>query len=99
MTGDSLIRPASEAIDLRGGGCVGPRAGTRRNYLFMAEGVNRRLMVLTEPCMFDHYHSERERGRVPREVEAVLVDLPTDLRERLAASREHASREVRPTRG
>ncbi len=65
-------------------------------YLVMAESVGRRLLVLTEPCMLEHYKAERARGRVPREVEVVLVELPVDLRERLAASRERASEEVRP---
>lgn len=38
-------------------------------YLVMAEDVGRRLLVLTEPCMFEHYKAELARGRVPREVE------------------------------
>ena len=68
-------------------------------YLLMAEGAARRLMVLTEQCMFEHYKAEQTRGRVPREVEAVLAEIPAELRERLAAAREQASEEVRPVRG
>ena len=65
-------------------------------YLVMAEAVGRRLLVLTEPCMFEYYKAEQARGRVPREIEVVLAELPAELRERLAASRERASEEVRP---
>ena len=65
-------------------------------YLLMADGVTRRLMVLTEPCMFEHYKEEQSKGRVPSEVEAVLAELPAELRDRLAVARERASEEVRP---
>jgi hypothetical protein len=46
--------------------------------------------------MFEYYKAEQARGRVPREVEVLLAELPDELRERLAASRERASEEVRP---
>ena len=36
-------------------------------YLVMAEDVGRRLLILTEPCMFEYYKAEQARGRVPRE--------------------------------
>jgi hypothetical protein len=68
-------------------------------YLLEAVGVNRRLLVLTEPCMFKHYEAERGRGRVPREVEVFLVEIPSEMRDRLVVSRERASREVRPVSG
>jgi hypothetical protein len=65
-------------------------------YLLEALGVERRLLILTEPCMFRHYQAELARGRVPRGVEVALADIPADLRERLSASRDRASSEVRP---
>lgn len=65
-------------------------------YLMLAEGATRRLLVLTEPCMYEECLRERRNGRLPLDVEFLLAELPKDLRELLTPSRERASREVRP---
>lgn len=65
-------------------------------YLESALGVRRRVLVLTEPCMYGKCLREREHGRVPLDIEFMLAELPADLHELLTRSREQASREVRP---
>jgi hypothetical protein len=65
-------------------------------YLVMADGVTRRLLVLTERCMYEACLRERKNGRLPLDVEFLLAELPADLREMLARSRERAPLEVRP---
>jgi hypothetical protein len=66
-----------------------------RYFLLLAE-AERRLVVLTEPDMFVQWSREREAGRVVRNSEFVLAELPGDLRERLERSKKEASDEVQP---
>jgi len=68
-------------------------------FLLMAEGLSRRLLVLTEPDMFEVCTKEKEGGRVPTAVEILLVDIPSDLRARLVTARRAASHEVQPRSG
>jgi len=65
------------------------------NFLLLAE-AERRLVVLTEPDMFVQWSREREAGRVVRNSEFVMAELPADLRKRLEESKKEASEEVQP---
>lgn len=62
-------------------------------YLIMAN-ANRRLMVFTERCMLEAVTEEQEKGRLPRNIECFIADLPHDLYIRLNESRSVASAEV-----
>ena len=65
------------------------------NFLLLAE-AERRLVVRTEPDMFVQWSREREAGRVVRNSEFVMAQLPADLRKRLEESKKEASEEVQP---
>jgi len=64
-------------------------------FLLLAE-IKRKVVVLTEKDMFDVWIGEIESGRVPDSIEIVLSDIPNELREKLEASRQKASKEVTP---
>jgi hypothetical protein len=64
-------------------------------FLLLAD-VHRRLVVLTEPDMYLLCQDEVARGRMPKDIEFLLADLPQELRRRLQVAREVASREVTP---
>lgn len=66
-------------------------------YFLLLADAERRLCVLTERDMYDWCLQEVKLGRVPRSIEFMHVDLPADLRNKLAASRAVASREVSPS--
>jgi hypothetical protein len=77
---------------------VGKLMKLRADMLFhMLAAAPRKLMVFTEPCMYQACSSEQVRGRTPQDIEFVLVQLPPELATKLAASRDRSSREVRPT--
>ena len=64
-------------------------------FLLLAEG-DRKLMLLTEPDMYEKWLSEVESGRVPDSIEFVHVEIPHNLDLELKSSRARASREVTP---
>jgi hypothetical protein len=61
-------------------------------FLTMVE-AERRVIVLTEPDMFDQCKKESAGGRVPPEIEFVCAEIPDELRARLTAARLKASGE------
>jgi hypothetical protein len=61
-------------------------------FLTMVE-AKRRLIILTEPDMFDQCKKEATGGRVPPEIEFACAIIPDELRVRLVAARNKASRE------
>lgn len=65
-------------------------------FLTTAEGVARRLLVLTELDMHELCLREQRGGRVPVGIEFILAEIPAELRERLRTARASASREVSP---
>ncbi len=67
-------------------------------FLLLAREPERRLIVLTEPDMYEVCLKEKEGGRVPQQIEFILADLPDVLRKKLAYAREKASKEVSPGR-
>jgi hypothetical protein len=66
-------------------------------FLLMAN-VSQRLVVLTEPDMYNLCRREQEAGRVPSSIEFVHAPLPPDLCERLKSARGKSSAEVSPSR-
>lgn len=79
---------------------VGKLNKIRSDMLFLLlAGVERRLVVLTEPDMFDVCQKEIASGRVPSSIEFFLTEIPVALRERLTSARAAASKEVSPGRG
>jgi hypothetical protein len=65
-------------------------------YLLHAVGVERRVLVFTDPAMLAHFEKERNRGRFPpeREIELQVVPLPTDLARALKEATAAASQEI-----
>lgn len=66
-------------------------------FLLMTEAKHR-LIVLTEKDMFDLCKREQAAGRTPVEIEFILADIDSDLREELRRSRKVASDEVTPVK-
>jgi hypothetical protein len=86
----------SRALMSNGKRGVGKLMKLRADMLFHVLAVApRHVMVLTESCMYEALQAEKRKGRVPSQIELVRVELPGELSERLAASRDRASREVR----
>jgi hypothetical protein len=65
-------------------------------FLLLADGLEKRLIVLTEVDMYQVCLKEKSGGRVPREIEFVLAKIPDGLRTRLSSAKEMASKEVSP---
>ena len=65
-------------------------------YFLLLARATRKLMVLSERDMYDWWIKEKERGRIPAEIELVLVNIPKELDSVLRASRQQASQEVSP---
>lgn len=69
----------------------------RSDILFLTLArARRRVVVLTEADMFAACQSQKTAGRLPRNVEFVLVRVPTTLASRLRRARRKSSREVAP---
>ena len=58
--------------------------------------AEKRLIVFTEKDMFEFWQTEKASGRVPGEIEFLLISLPEELSERLVKARRAASEEVSP---
>lgn len=65
-------------------------------FLLLAR-ADRRIAIFTEPCLSGFFEREKQRGRVPEEIEILCVSLPVELASRVKLSRESASMEVRPS--
>jgi hypothetical protein len=66
-------------------------------FLLMIK-AEKRLIVLTEKGMYDLCIKEQGNGRVPLEIEFILVELPEALSMSLQNARSIASKEVSPNR-
>ncbi|MCW5937607.1 MAG: hypothetical protein KIT11_09915 [Fimbriimonadaceae bacterium] len=63
-------------------------------FLLIAE-AEQRLMVLTDPEMYELLCAEKAlRGRIPQEIELLFAPLPKHLANRLAKSQKQAADEV-----
>ena len=66
-------------------------------YFLLLVDARRKLILLTDHKMTEYWTNQQIAGRVPDEIEIVLVGLPSDLRSILDAAIEMASQEVRPS--
>jgi hypothetical protein len=64
-------------------------------FLLLAEAEHR-VLCLSEQDMFQLCQKEMRAGRLPKEVQVLRVELPSELDQRLKAARKAASDEVRP---
>ena len=67
-------------------------------FFLLLATAKRRIMVLTEPDMYELCRKEVQGGRVPKSIEFVVAELPAALAAQLAKAREVASKEVSPSR-
>ena len=65
-------------------------------FMLLAENVDQRLILFTEPDMLELCEHERALGKVPASIQFRWVGLPDELCDRLEAARKVASREVTP---
>jgi hypothetical protein len=102
VSGDRKIVAAittSGAVTARGKHAVGKMLKIRSDmYFLLLAQADRRIVVLTEKDMYDRCMKEVAGGRVPRSIEFVHAEIPTDLEAKLRASRSTASDEVLPER-
>lgn len=63
-------------------------------FLILAKGVDRRLLVLTEPDALELCRKEKAGGRVPPEIEILLAEISDELRTKLQAARKLCSDEM-----
>lgn len=63
-------------------------------FLYLAQGLKRRMIILTEKDMFEVCEKEKRGGRVPQEIEFHLATIPKELHSRLRSAQKKASREV-----
>jgi hypothetical protein len=65
-------------------------------FFLMLAKAQRRLVVLTQQDMRELCERERNRGRIPKDIEFHLVVLPPELVKELNDARKVASEEVQP---
>ena len=64
-------------------------------FFLLLVDTPRRLAIFTEPCLAGFFQREKQRGRVPSEIDVVCIGIPDEMAGRLRISRETASTEVR----
>lgn len=95
--GNSIVATISTSGSRTSGGkhAVGKILKLRSDMLFLTMvEAKRRVVVLTEADMLEQCKKEVAGGRVPPEIEFVCAAIPDDLKRKLVAAREVASREV-----
>ncbi len=65
-------------------------------FLLLVESA-KRIVLFTEKDMLDRFNREQQAGRVPREIESYLAEIPAELRRRLEAARKASIDEVEPS--
>lgn len=63
-------------------------------FLILVDKARRRIMVLTEPDMYEQLKNEAEAGRMPTEIEVFCAEIPAELRAKLNAARKLAVSEM-----
>ena len=53
-----------------------------------------KILILTESCMHSLAIDEQIAGRLPLDIKIILVELPNELRQKLAVAKENAAREL-----
>ena len=76
---------------------VGKVMKIRSDLLFLTlVEAEKKVIVFVEPGMHQWFKQEFESGRVPRDIEFALAEVPAELRRRLEQARARASKEVTP---
>jgi hypothetical protein len=84
------------ATTYRGDIASGKKSKMRADCLMLSlVSVKKKLLILTESCMYEFTLKEQEAGRLPLDVEIYHAELPSELKVELAAARMVASKEVR----
>jgi len=65
-------------------------------FLLLLPAEVRKLLIFTEPDMAESCNKEKEKGRIPNNIEIYYVTLPSDLQIKLQKSKDVASDEVSP---
>jgi hypothetical protein len=80
----------------RGSVASGKKSKLRADCLMLQLGSGeKKLMILTEPCLYELAIKEQKVGRLPLDIEICHAVLPQRLRIELEKAREKASQEVR----
>lgn len=86
----------ASAYTHRGAVSAGSRSKIRADCLMLSlVNAERRMLLLTELSMFQLSSKEQLAGRLPLDIEIVLVELPSEMRVELEQARGVASKEVR----
>jgi hypothetical protein len=64
--------------------------------LLLPDSVKRRLLLFTEPDMVELCQKEQKNGRIPQNIEIIVVELPENLKAKLIDAKKNASSEVSP---
>ena len=65
-------------------------------FLLLAD-VKRRIVVVTNKILFEHFEQERRNGRVPEKIQFLHAQLPRDLQKQVDEVWEKSSKEQRKT--
>lgn len=86
----------ASAFTHRGSLGSGKKSKLRADCLMLAlASADKKIMLLTEACMYKEALKEQEEGRLPLDIEFHHVELPEALKQKLVVSKEEASKEVR----
>jgi hypothetical protein len=89
----------ASAVTWRGRTGSGKKSKLRADCLMLALGsAETKTMVLTEASMYRLALKEQSEGKLPLGIEFCLVELPDQLKQKLVASQNEASVEVRGNR-
>jgi hypothetical protein len=87
----------SDTRTATGRNAVGKILKVRSDVYFLGlVRAKQKFVVLTQADMYTWWLKEKERGRVPHDIEFLHVDIPGDLQRALERSRGAASKEVSP---
>jgi len=65
-------------------------------YFLILVDAESRVVILTEPDMFELCQKEKQNGRVPETIQFLHAKIPDNLEARLKESRRRAANEVSP---
>ncbi len=79
-----------------GASASGPKSKLRADCLMLAlVSSPKKLMLLTELCMYNFAVKEQKEGRLPLDIELLHIELPEELKTKLIHARDLASKENR----
>jgi len=66
-------------------------------YLLLLPGERQRAMVFTDAAMASLLRQEKENGRIPKDIEIFVSDIPTDIRDALYKRKQMPNTALEPT--